>query len=245
VFRQGEVLSGSKCRVCGSKTSSDERFCFQCGTPVDQLPAVDEHATSTTGEPARRWPLVLSGVAVILVLGVGFGLIRGMSESVEVAASGVVASASQSTVATSGPTVATSEPVSPSRSRTSPSPRKSTAQSASRPAAPKRTATPRPPDLSAADLDPCSGGAYPFEYALGASSSPPPAGSDERQAVANVQAILADLGYQGRSRTVPIAVDGWFGTHTEYAVRSFQRDQDIEPVGTVYRLTWEALGEYC
>ena len=226
-------MSASKCRVCGSKTSNDERFCFQCGTPVDQLPAVDEHANKTTGEPARRWPLVISGVAVILVLGGGFGLIRSMSEPVEVADS------------VSQPAVETSAPVSPSRSRTSPSPRKSTAQSASRPAAPKRTATPRPPDLSAADLDPCSGGAYPFEYALGASSSPPPAGSDERQAVANVQAILADLGYQGRSRTVPIAVDGWFGTHTEYAVRSFQRDQDIEPVGTVYRLTWEALGEYC
>ena len=138
--------------------------------------------------------MVLSGVAVILVLGGGFGLIRSISEPVEVAAS-----ASQPAVATSAPAVAANEPVSPSRSRTSPSPRKSTAQSASRPAAPKRTATPRPPDLSAADLDPCSGGAYPFEYALGASSSPPPAGSDERQAVANVQAILADLGYQGRS----------------------------------------------
>lgn len=232
-FVRGEVVSASKCRGCGSKTSNDERFCFQCGFPVDQPPAVDEYANNTTGAPARRWPPVLSGVAVILVLGGGFGLIRSMSEPVEVADS------------VSQPAVETSAPVSPSRSRTSPSPRKSTAQSASRPAAPKRTATPRPPDLSAADLDPCSGGAYPFEYALGASSSPPPAGSDERQAVANVQAILADLGYQGRSRTVPIAVDGWFGTHTEYAVRSFQRDQDIEPVGTVYRLTWEALGEYC
>lgn len=231
-------MAGLKCRACGSGIGSDEQFCAYCGAPRADSEVVPPPLTST-GRPARRWGYAALGLVAALAAVVIVLMLRESPQSIDPASREVsVAGRSPS----ASPTL-----TSPSPKRTSirSAPAATGRASASRPAAPKRTATPRPPDLSAADLDPCSGGAYPFEYALGASSSPSPAGSDERQAVANVQTILADLGYQGRSRTVPIAVDGWFGSHTEYAVRNFQRDQGIDPVGTVYRLTWEALGEYC
>lgn len=104
---------------------------------------------------------------------------------------------------------------------------------------------PRKTKREVRSLDPCDGGAFPFKYALSIAATPPSPGTDEYIAVSNVQRILRSLGYQGKSRTTPIAVDGWFGQHTRFAVRNFQRDHGIDPVGTVYTQTWAALGDAC
>ena len=103
----------------------------------------------------------------------------------------------------------------------------------------------KPPVASVVSFDPCDGEPFPFNDALSVSSQPPAPGSDVETAVSNVQRILNSLGYTGKSNTNTIKVDGWYGTHTEYAVRNFQRDMGIDPVGTVYTQTWAELGQQC
>jgi peptidoglycan hydrolase-like protein with peptidoglycan-binding domain len=94
-------------------------------------------------------------------------------------------------------------------------------------------------------LDPCTGGPYPFEYALSETGSEPGTIGDVETAVMNVQQILRDLGYTGKSGVNLVAADGWFGSHTAHAVRSFRRDHGIDPVGTVDDRTWEAPAAAC
>lgn len=94
-------------------------------------------------------------------------------------------------------------------------------------------------------LDPCSGEAFPFEYALSVSDVSGSTPGDVTTAVTNVQRILRSLGYTGLSNTRRLTVDGWYGQHTRYAVENFQRDHGIDQTGAVYTQTWAALGEAC
>lgn len=61
--------------------------------------------------------------------------------------------------------------------------------------------------------------------------------------VKKAQTILRKKGYKGKTGTerIRLKVDGDFGANTDYAVRNFQRDKNIEVDGIVGPLTWDKL----
>ncbi len=214
-------MTGFTCRVCGSLLNPDQEYCLLCGTSCSDGVAAQPQEPMSAAKSQLPWHYwVTGGVLLVLVVGV------------------LVLAKTATPTTKASPQLAVP-------AATSASPTKVSAGTEATGSKPTREEKPRPRRLTVRDLDPCSGRPFPFESALSVSAVRPPAGSDVARAVANIQAILADLGYQGRSRTVPIAVDGWYGIHTEYAVKNFQRDNAIDPVGTIHRITWEALGAYC
>lgn len=58
--------------------------------------------------------------------------------------------------------------------------------------------------------------------------------------VRTVQRILKDCGYKGKDGKA-LAVDGDFGTNTEYAVISYQKKHSLDADGVVGPVTWKAL----
>jgi hypothetical protein len=197
------------------------------GPPVD---GHDLDGSTPTRSRTGLWVAVAVSVALALVAGVVFAMSRGTDQPT-VSASPPSSELEQSTGAT--PSAVTS----PS-SQTTPT-------GGSADVSEYADVTSEKPPVAVVSFDPCEGGPFPFDDALSVSSQPPAAGSDVETAVSNVQRILNSLGYTGTSNTKTILVDGWYGEHTEYAVRNFQRDMDIEPVGTVYTQTWAALGQRC
>lgn len=217
------------CQACGGKRSGSQEYCSLCGELFQQDEDPAEVPAGSTRPTRRPVLLAATGAAVATALVLLALFVATRPRVASSAAVVATASTSQWTQAVRTTPVASASRNTPA---TSSPPR----------AAPRKTHTKQ---RSVTSLDPCDGQAYPFDYALSASASAAPNGSDANVAVSNVQQILAGLGYQGRSRTVPIAVDGWYGVHTEYAVKNFQRDHGIEPVGTVYQQTWLALADEC
>lgn len=63
---------------------------------------------------------------------------------------------------------------------------------------------------------------------------------DNCQEVFTAQSVLKALGYKGADKKV-LALDGKFGSNTEYAVKAFQKDHGIGQDGAVGAKTWPAL----
>ena len=59
--------------------------------------------------------------------------------------------------------------------------------------------------------------------------------------VVKVQRRLNDLGYVGKDGK-RLAVDGNFGANTDYAVRQYQKDNNLTVDGSVGPATWKSLG---
>lgn len=60
------------------------------------------------------------------------------------------------------------------------------------------------------------------------------------EAVKTLQRLLKQLGYKGKDNKV-LTIDGSFGGNTDFAVRWFQDDENLDVDGSVGRDTWTAL----
>ena len=88
--------------------------------------------------------------------------------------------------------------------------------------------------------DVCATNSYPLSSLLRQGTQPAP-GTAEYEALTSAQAGLRALNY---GEPGPIPVDGDFGSMTEAAASSFQRNKGLTVDGTIGPETWAALHEW-